>query len=41
MYDLTNLATLKRYTLRLTVVDTAWGTTLSAFITLVVWLIAR
>ena len=41
MYDFTNLATLKGYTVKLTLLDTAWGTTLSAFVTLVVWLIAR
>ena len=41
MYDLTNLATVRDYTLKLTLVDTAWGTSLSAFVTLVVWLVAR
>lgn len=30
VYDLTNYATLAGYTLRMTVVDMAWGTTLSA-----------
>jgi uncharacterized membrane protein len=41
MYDLTNLATLRAYTLKLTLVDTAWGTCLSAFVTLIVWIVAR
>jgi uncharacterized membrane protein len=41
MYDLTNLATLRGYTLKLTMVDTAWGTALSAFVSLAVWLVAR
>ena len=41
MYDLTNLATVRDYTLKLTLIDTAWGTSLSAFVTLVVWLVAR
>ena len=41
MYDLTNLATLRDYSLKLTFLDTAWGTSLTAFVTLVVWLVAR
>ena len=41
MYDLTNLATLKSYTVKLTLLDAAWGTSLSAVVTLVVWLVAR
>ena len=41
IYDLTNLATLKDYSLKLTALDTAWGTTLSAVITLIVWLVAK
>jgi uncharacterized membrane protein len=41
IYDLTNLATLKAYSPKLTVIDIAWGATLSAIITVVVWLIAR
>ncbi len=41
MYDLTNLATVQNYTTKLTIVDTLWGTTLSAFVTLVVWLVAK
>jgi uncharacterized membrane protein len=41
IYDFTNLATLKDYSIRLTVIDTAWGATLSAVITLIVWLVAK
>lgn len=41
IYDLTNLATLKGYSFKLTLLDTAWGTVLSALVTLIVWLVAR
>ena len=41
IYDFTNLATLKDYSIKLTVIDTAWGATLSAVITLIVWLVAK
>jgi uncharacterized membrane protein len=41
IYDLTNLATLKDYSLKLTALDIAWGAALSAAITLVVWLVAK
>ncbi len=41
IYDLTNLATLKDYSVKLTAIDTAWGATLSAAITLIVWLVAK
>jgi uncharacterized membrane protein len=41
MYDLTNLATVRDYSLKLTAVDIAWGTVLSAAVTLVVWLVAK
>ena len=41
IYDLTNLATLKDYSIKLTALDTAWGTALSAAITLIVWLVAK
>ena len=41
MYDLTNLATLRDYSLKLTALDIAWGTVLSAAATLVVWLVAK
>jgi uncharacterized membrane protein len=41
IYDLTNLSTLKDYSLKLTILDTAWGTCLSAAITLIVWLVAK
>ena len=40
MYDMTNLSTLRGYTARLAVIDMAWGTALSAFVTLLVWLVA-
>ena len=41
IYDLTNLATLKDYSMKLTAIDMAWGTVLSAAITLIVWLVAK
>ena len=41
IYDFTNLATVKGYSLRLAIVDTAWGAILSALVTTVVWLIAK
>lgn len=41
MYDLTNLATVRDYSLKLTAVDILWGTTLSAVVTTIVWLIAK
>jgi uncharacterized membrane protein len=39
-YDLTNLATLKNWPIKITIIDLVWGTTLSATTTLVVYLIA-
>jgi len=39
-YDLTNLATLKNWPVKITLIDLTWGTTLSAVTTLVVFLIA-
>ena len=41
MYDMTNLSTLRDYTAKLAVIDVAWGTVLSAFVTMVVWLVAK
>ena len=41
IYDFTNLATLKGYTTKLTLIDTAWGATLSAVVTTIVWLVAK
>jgi uncharacterized membrane protein len=41
IYDFTNLATLKGYTTKLTLIDTAWGTVLSAIVTTIVWLVAK
>ena len=41
MYDLTNLATVRDYSIRLTAVDIAWGTTLSATVTTIVWVIVK
>jgi uncharacterized membrane protein len=41
IYDFTNLATLKGYTTKLTLLDTAWGTVLSAIVTTIVWLVAK
>ena len=40
MYDLTNASTL-RFSLKLAAIDIAWGTCLTAFVTLVVWLVAK
>lgn len=41
MYDLTNLATVRDYSLKLTALDITWGTVLSAVVTMVVWLVAK
>ena len=41
MYDLTNLSTLRGFSLRLALIDIAWGTCLTAFVTTVVWLVAK
>ena len=41
MYDLTNLATVRDYSIKLTALDIAWGTVLSAVVTLIVWLVAK
>lgn len=41
IYDFTNLATLKGYTIKLTLLDTAWGATLSVIVTTIVWLVAK
>ncbi len=41
MYDLTNLATVRDYSIKLTAIDIAWGTTLSAIVTTIVWLVAK
>ncbi len=38
-YDLTNLATLKDWPLKVTIVDLAWGTTLGTVITTITYLI--
>jgi uncharacterized membrane protein len=40
-YDLTNLATLQRWSFRLTVVDMAWGTFLTAIASLAGFLVGR
>lgn len=40
-YDLTNLATLKNWSLLVTVVDIIWGTTLSASVSLITYFMAR
>lgn len=41
-YDLTNYATLRNWTLQLTVVDVAWGTILGAVTsTATVWVVSR
>ncbi len=40
-YDLTNLATLRDWPLTLTVVDMAWGMTLSASVSTIAYLIAH
>ena len=39
-YDLTNLATLKNWPVRVTVVDLIWGTVLSASISVITYVIA-
>jgi len=39
-YDLTNLATMKNWPLIVTIVDMIWGTTLSASISVITYLIA-
>jgi len=39
-YDLTNLATIKNWPLIVTVVDMIWGTTLSASISVITYLVA-
>ncbi len=41
MYDLTNLATVRNYSMKLTAIDITWGTVLSALVTTVVWLVAK
>jgi uncharacterized membrane protein len=40
-YDLTNLATVKDWPLLITVVDLAWGTTLSVLVSLISFMVAR
>lgn len=40
-YDLTNLATLKNWPLKVTLVDLAWGSTLSAILSLIGFLYGR
>ncbi len=40
-YDLTNLATLKHYTLKLTLVDMAWGALMTAIVSLVAYWIVK
>jgi uncharacterized membrane protein len=40
-YDLTNLATIKNWPLLLTLVDLAWGTTLSVIVSLVSFQVGR
>ncbi len=40
-YDLTNLATLKNWPLKVTLVDLAWGSTLSAVLSLIGFLYGR
>ena len=40
-YDLTNLATLKGYPLTLTLVDLAWGTVLTASVSIIAFLILQ
>lgn len=37
IYDLTNFATLKNWTLKMTLVDMAWGAFVGAMVTLVLW----
>jgi len=41
LYDMTNLSTLRDFSARLALIDVAWGTCLTAFVTLIVWLIAK
>ena len=41
IYDLTNLTTLRDWSPKLTLIDWAWGTCLTAIITTVVWLVAK
>jgi uncharacterized membrane protein len=38
-YDLTNLATLKKWPIKITLIDLTWGTSLSAATTLVVFFV--
>lgn len=40
-YDLTNLATLQRWSLRLTIADMAWGTILASFSSAVGYFVGR
>ena len=40
-YDLTNLATLKDWPLKITLIDLAWGTTVSTLTTLISYLISN
>ncbi len=40
-YDLTNLATIKDWSLLMTVVDMAWGTILSSSVSVIVYFIAK
>ena len=40
-YDLTNLATLKNWPLKVTLVDLAWGSTLSAMLSIIGFLYGR
>jgi len=40
-YDLTNLATIKNWPILITIVDLAWGTTLSVIVSLFSFLIGR
>lgn len=40
-YDLTNLATLKEWPLYITLIDLAWGTTLSTVVSLISYIILR
>jgi uncharacterized membrane protein len=40
-YDLTNLATVKNWPLLITIVDLAWGATLSASVALITYLISQ
>ena len=38
-YDLTNLATLKNWPLKITIIDLVWGTTISTLVSLLTYLI--